>query len=340
MKRIAFFVESFKNDGVSNQIEVLSKSLTDLYKVEIYCINKEKEILDKKINLCEISIDTTILDKVFKSRFNKELRKYIQNINADTFIICDNLFLELIEKKDYRDKNIIYWLHNLDIDEKSKEIVKCYDSIVVPSNYIKSLIFGDVNIINVIPNSISVPDKYKEYDGTNRLITVSKLSKNKCIIDLVYVVKEIVISGYNVSLNIIGDGEERNKILDLIKSNDLTNNINMLGFYEHDDIASELMDSDVFLFASNTETFGISVLEAMSVGMPVVAFDDPCIKELINDEIDGFIISNRDIRKMADKVIELLNDKKMQKDIGNCAIEKSRNYDINVIKREWLRILK
>ena len=338
MKKIAFFIDEFKNNGVSNQIEILSKSLIELYKVDIYCFKSSKKLNDKKIGLNIIDQSSSFIYKLLKSKSKNEIKKYINGIDADTFIVCDEVFLNYIDKKDYKNINLIYWVHN--IYEGMIKNIKLYDSVIVPSDNIKNKYFSDINNVYVIPNAINIVDNIKKYDSNNRIITVSKLSKDKCITDLIYVMKEVVNKNKNIVLNIIGDGEERVNILRLIKSLNLSNNINMLGFYEHEDLIAELKDSDVFIFASNNETFGISVLEAMSIGLPVVVFEDECINEFINDEIDGFIIENRSYEDMAVKVIQLLDNQKLQKEIGSCAVEKSRNFDVNVIKREWLRIIK
>lgn len=335
MKKIVFFIKDFNHDGISNQIEILAKSLIDLYKIEIVCLNNNKDIKNKKLEITEINVDENIFSKLAPSLV---IRKSIDNICGDIFIITDPLFINYVSKKEFSDTNIIYWMHSLDLDKRILNKIFDYDNIVVPSIFIKEEL--NSRKVIVIPNAISLSNKLKKYNNTMKLLTVCKLTQDKSVSELIRVVKEIVSKGYNVSFNIIGDGPERNNIMKLIKTENLGNNINMLGFYNHDDINQELLDADIFLFASNTETFGISVLEAMSVGLPVVSFDDRAIRELINDDIDGFIIENRSYIDMADKVISLLEDVNIQENIGSCAIEKSINYDINVIKREWLKILK
>lgn len=340
MKKIVFFVEYFNHDGISNQIEILSKSLIDLYKIEIVCFKNYKKFKNKKIEITEINIDNNRLNKLMPGLLSKQIKKYIETKVADIFIVVDSFFVNYISKKEFNSTNLIYWMHSFDIDKKILNKIKDYDSVVVPSNCLKDKVDSALNNVIIIPNAIVLPNKTKSYDKTNKIVTVSKLVNDKNISDLIYVVREIVNKGVDISFNIIGDGPERNNLINLIKNEKLGKNINMLGFYEHDDILTELMESDIFLFASNKETFGISVLEAMSVGLPVVCFDDDAIGEIINDDIDGFIIKNRLYEDMTDKVIMLLDNVEMQENIGLCAIEKSRNYDVYVIKREWLKILK
>ena len=78
----------------------------------------------------------------------------------------------------------------------------------------------------------------------------------------------------------------------------------------------------------------------MSYGIPVVAFSNaPTLKLIILDDINGNLIDNRDKLAMKNKIVDLMSNQVMRQTFGNCAREKVIEYDINSIKREWLKII-
>jgi glycosyltransferase involved in cell wall biosynthesis len=144
----------------------------------------------------------------------------------------------------------------------------------------------------------------------------------------------------DIVLNIIGDGDERVELIQNIKDKGIEKNVLLLGTCHLDEIIEELIDSSVFITTSEVETFNLAVLQAMSVGLPVVCFENESTKSLITNEIDGILVENRNLESFSDNIIDLINDLDKRNNIGECAIEKSINYDVNVIKREWIKLFK
>ena len=88
---------------------------------------------------------------------------------------------------------------------------------------------------------------------------------------------------------------------------------------------------------SLSESFGLVLLEAQSHKLPCIVFDSANgAKELIHNGVDGYLINNRDKEKMANKILELINDKNKCKQLGEKALENSKNYLSKNIKQKWV----
>jgi glycosyltransferase involved in cell wall biosynthesis len=115
---------------------------------------------------------------------------------------------------------------------------------------------------------------------------------------------------------IIGEGSEEfeNKITQEVRKRGLENQVLFLGF--RDDIAELLQILDVFVLSSLSEGMSLSVVEAMGVGLPVVATKSGGPEELIEDGKTGFLVPLRDEKSLAEKVSLLLKEKELANSIG------------------------
>lgn len=90
---------------------------------------------------------------------------------------------------------------------------------------------------------------------------------------------------------------------------------------------------------SLTECFPMVLLEAASCGLPLVAFDVPIgPKAIIQDGKNGYLIENRDIKAMSEKIIYLLNNKEELNRLAICSKNASYNYLPNNVMKKWYSI--
>lgn len=120
-----------------------------------------------------------------------------------------------------------------------------------------------------------------------------------------------------VKFILVGDGVLRDKIEKLIQRFNLTAQVILTGWRR--DIPRVLSAIDVFVLTSLWEGLPISVLEAMFSGKPVVATQTGGISEIITEGKTGFLVSPRQMDKMAQEVTRLLRDKKQREEIGGNA---------------------
>ena len=150
----------------------------------------------------------------------------------------------------------------------------------------------------------------------------------------------IVKMDKDVKLTLVGDGEEKENIQNRIKELKLENNIRLTGFLNQEEIRNELLKSSIFCMTSLVESFGLVILESMNMGVPVVAFDSSVGPRVLLSDGKGILIKDRNKEEFAKCVIDLLNNNKVLKRFANNAKKSVEEYTPDVIKKEWLSLLK
>ena len=106
-----------------------------------------------------------------------------------------------------------------------------------------------------------------------------------------------------------------------------------------DDVSKEYLDSSIFVLPSRFEGFGLVIIEAMSCGVPVVAFNCPMgPDEIITDGEDGCLVPVGDVRALSDKLLALIHDEDMRMSISETAYRNSSKYRIEEIARQWTQL--
>ena len=105
------------------------------------------------------------------------------------------------------------------------------------------------------------------------------------------------------------------------------------------DISQEYLRSSIFALSSRFEGFGMVILEAMSHGLAVVSFDCPCgPKAIIEDGVDGVLVENGEPEKLAQGIIQLIQDEDWRRALAAKAREKSGMYSIEVVGKQWEKL--
>ena len=191
-----------------------------------------------------------------------------------------------------------------------------------------------------IPNSLDkIPNKYSKLEEKN-IISVGRLSKEKGFDDLLKVFKKISLKHSDWKLNIIGDGLEKNELLNLAKELKLGDKVVFHGYQNKEYINECLLKSSIYVMTSHTESFGLVLVEAMSFGIPCVSYTSAQgANEIIKNEETGFLIENRDSEEMISKIDLLIEDDKLRKKMGQNAKNESKSYAPEFILDKWSKLI-
>lgn len=95
--------------------------------------------------------------------------------------------------------------------------------------------------------------------------------------------------------------------------------------------------ASLFVLSSRYEGLPMVLLEAQSAGLPVVSFTCKCgPKDLIEDGISGFLVSEGDVIELANKILRLMEDKKLRESMGKAAFINSRKYSMEHVMQQWI----
>ncbi|MDP2720991.1 MAG: glycosyltransferase [bacterium] len=147
------------------------------------------------------------------------------------------------------------------------------------------------------------------------VLYVGRLGKEKSVDLIVKSFSLVAKSKENTRLVIVGDGPEREKLEKLALKESIGKKIFFAGFVNRDQIPLVYKDADIFVFASQTETQGIVVPEALASGLPCVVVDDPAFKEVIIDG-DNSLSANNNPKDFSSKIIKLLESPLLRRRLG------------------------
>ena len=101
-----------------------------------------------------------------------------------------------------------------------------------------------------------------------------------------------------------------------------------------------MQKASLYLMTSHEESFGTVLVEASSFGIPQIAFSSAQgAHEIIENNVSGYLIEDRNKEEMAKKVIELMSDRKKLKTLGDNAFKVARKYSYSHVKDEWLNFI-
>lgn len=148
------------------------------------------------------------------------------------------------------------------------------DKIKVVPNIVNDLFFKNRTLI-----------KKGEYF---RLSIIGYLIDKKNHFILFKAIQNLIKMGYKVELKVIGTGELENSLREYAVLNKLSNNIYFLGQLNRDEIVAEILKSHAIISASTFETFGVTIIEGLALGRPVIVLDSGGPRDIVRKE-DGVI---------------------------------------------------
>jgi len=100
------------------------------------------------------------------------------------------------------------------------------------------------------------------------------------------------------------------------------------------------MRSDIYLNLSRIESFGITFIEALASGIPVISFDTKGVNEIIKNQYNGYIIEGNKLDSISKKIFEIANDRSLIKILEVGMVNSSKNYDLNLVTNKFLDLYK
>ena len=184
------------------------------------------------------------------------------------------------------------------------------DKIIVLSEQWKEFIATlTTSEITTLYNSVPLNEINSANGGEDILITfLGRLSERKGIYDLIEAAKELVIEFPNLKFMLGGDGEIE-KVKNLLTQYSLNDNVKLLGWIEEDKKNSILRNTYIYILPSYNEGMPMSILEAMSYGIPVISTFAGGIPSVIKHNYNGLLVNAGDVKAIENSIRTLIKDK-------------------------------
>lgn len=375
MKKISILALHLGYGGIEKALTILANALAVTYEVEIASIYQLEEepafSLGKRVKVVYLNPGVKPNRDEFASavrrknpisilkegvRACKILRlrktsmvKYIKQCDADIVIATRDILDRWLGKYGNSQMFKIGWEHNHHHGNMkyANKIVKAnrkLDTLVLVSRdlteFYEEKLSGTncqcvyiPNIIDMIPQEVSPLTE-------KRFVSVGRLSPEKGYIDLLKIYERLVKHDPTWHLDIVGDGKEFSKLQEFAKLHRLQKKVTFHGFQKKEYIDDLLHRSSIYLMTSHTESFGIVLLEAMSHGLPCVAFDSAeGAREIIENQKSGFLIKHRDFDQYERAVETLMGSIEKRRKMGKRGYQLVGQYSEDVVIKKWIDLL-
>ncbi|MBE1593272.1 glycosyltransferase [Nonomuraea angiospora] len=170
------------------------------------------------------------------------------------------------------------------------------------------------------------------------VVAIGRLTKVKGFDLLLHAWRQVNGVRPGWTLRIVGSGPERARLLKLVGELGPACSVELSG--PSRDIGAELDDASIFVLSSRREGFPMTILEALSKGVPVVAFDCPYGPgEIITHGHDGLLVPRRDVVALAAALGLLIDAETERQLMGRAALTTSKRYDPEIVGRRWSELL-
>lgn len=224
--------------------------------------------------------------------------------------------------------------------------------VITPSFYLKKIIKGwgvPEQNIEVIYNALDVleePDiskaeaKKRIGIGGDVILSIGRLAIWKGFLALIDTFPDLLKENPNFRLIIVGDGEEKKNLELKIENLGLKKSVKLVGRVNHQDIPLYFKAADIFILNSGYEGLPHVILEAMQLGVPVVASSKGGNLEVIKDGFNGFLVEYNNKEQIRNTMLNLWQDKELQEKFIKNSKEKLKEFSFERMVTKTLKTLK
>lgn len=217
--------------------------------------------------------------------------------------------------------------HSLDLISNANLVIGISSSI---STYYEKILDRKVELVyNGLPIENEISLNKRQFKKTG-ILMIGAISPDKGQIDAIKAIKVIKESIPNILLTLVGKVSSTsyfNKLESFIRENQLQKNINIIGFSK--EIKKIREEYDFVFVCSKNEAFGRVTIEAMKSGQIVFGANTGGTKEIINNEIDGYLYESENPNDLANKFLEVYDNPELLKNISLTAVNSfERNFSI------------
>ena len=363
--RIVFTTDQvYLHGGIEKVMATKANYFADVLGYEVYIITTEQKnnmpcySFSEKVLFVDLEINYIRTKSYFSPVNLKKIPKHflkwnaaVKNIQPDFIIVCnlafDYYWTPFFKRKIKKIKEFHASRFYASIERKKKrgirklpflmnDFVESKYDVLVLLNKDETQFYNSNNLV-VIPNPI-VPNTQKTAGLINlKAIAAGRIAPVKGFEKAIAVWKIIVSKYPEWKLDIFGQGEKIyvNELQKLIEANNLQQNVFIQDAVS--DLQERMLDYSFYLMTSKTECFPMILLEAMSLGLPVLSFDCPYgPRNIITNEKDGFLVEDQNVMQLAESCSKIISDWSLRCKMGQQAKEDVAVFGVTNVMQKWI----
>lgn len=191
-----------------------------------------------------------------------------------------------------------------------------------------------VDKVFVIPNAARVSLLPDVSQRENVVVAAGRLTRQKGFDRLIKAFAPVARHHPDWRLHIYGKGHDRRTLQKMINEREIADQVQLMGWTDRLD--QVLTEAAVFALSSRFEGLPLVGIEAMSKGLPLVAFDCPRgPRELVRDDQNGFLVPNGDIPAFTKALERVIGDAELRSKMGKTALSDAGRYQISTVGKQW-----
>lgn len=378
MKLLYIFNKMHNYGGMERILTAKMNYLSEIDNYDIHFITYEQQDiplpfkLSTKINY--LTINASIADRInlsffpwlysyylTRKRFKNELKLALEMIKPEILLVstysfnvldiiinlCNKLGIKIILES-HVEASTILMSYKYKYNPTLYWGIKKWDLYILKAlkdcNAIVSLTHNDAlfwrifsNKVHIIPNMLTVMSHKKDDYLSKRVISVGRYTYQKGFDRLINIWKQIVTEYPDWELYIYGSGD-RTEYEKMVIENELCKHVHCMPPSEN--IAEEYAKCSIYCMCSRYEGFGLVLIEAMNCGLPCISYNCPYgPSEIINNDIDGYLIDESDEKQFINKLKSLMNDVNLRERMGTAAKNNVIRYSQSNIMNQWIDLL-
>lgn len=371
--KVVYFYPQFVNSAGTERILIeKANCLAELYDYEIVLLTFQQGNHPLSYSLSDkvkhVDLDTRydslyqynsfvrlwkwyLLDRVLQERFNTFMQEFRPDIIVSTtgfanvLSVVSKCPLAVIriaeshvdmryqmEHSTYNRKSILRRIHVWNDMRIVRKRMRYYNLLVALnqadakdwSKYVRTVVI--TNVVHLNPTG-KISDLKSQH-----VIFAGRYVPQKGLLDLLKIWSLVSKKHPDWHLDLFGEGEQKKLLVD--EAARMRANVHI--HQSESQIFNRYIESSIFVLPSLFEPFGLVMPEAMSCGLPVVAFNCPYgPAEIITDGVDGFLVEDRDIPQFAERICQLIASETLRRQMGQAAIASSQRYSAKVVMPQW-----
>lgn len=362
MKKILFITGDQSRTGGTERIcsALANMLIIEGYDVSILSLSGNISSyfpLSDKVSLGSLELDgITGVSLLLKAPLR--LSRYLKNNNFDSVVVVESLLFLFITPYIWfssKRPRIINWEHfNYDIDLgiKSRRIARKLAAKYADKNVVLTRADREkwkahfklprtqlMQIYNLNPFDYFVNDSALNFEKSRVILAAGRLTHQKGFDLLIKAWSEIPdhVRG-SWLLKIVGDGEDRVLLEQLIEEKRLFNSVLLPG--KSDNMQQEYQDASLFVLSSRYEGFGLVLAESLTFGTPVISFDCPDgPSEIICHRKNGLLVPANDVNALAKSIASYISDDKLRHQLQSNTNFGLDRFSAKTIFPQWLELL-
>lgn len=372
MKKIAFINENFEIGGLQRVTSLIGMASSEKYEVYFYSMFSNENFYGIKKNFyhgdtkkikglkfLKLGMIFNGISVLFSGQYNLNryykrditlLIDWLENKKIDVAIFSGSFAISISSflGKESNVK-VIGWAHNnfdIYMDLYAKKTKNAYivglkqaNGLVCLTNYDLSkfsiynsktrLIYNPLTLKNTIISSLSA----KNISFTCRIDY-----KHKGIDYLIQVAKLLPV-GWTITIAGSGSKDQVERLKKDIKSNSLQDVVIYQGALKGEKLKKHYLESSIYLMTSRWEGFGLVLTEAMSFGLPIIAFSQSGSDEVLDNGKYGILVDNGNVKELSKQILKLTENLELRMKYQEKSLQRIKDFDLENIKNQWTELI-